>query len=377
MPIISEDELAEHVKTGEIRNFTVDTNIFYQKRFNLFTYPLSDILNIHSNISFHIPDIIYNEIVKNCIQYTTELYEKSRSSAKKMPRFKECEDAHRVISSINVEKLCKDNIDKFFSPKEKFLIPSDEYAKITRVFDRFFSTQAPFESKAEKKSEFPDAFALDTLESWAQAAEINVLVISDDGGWFNYCENSSNLFMLDSSKNKKYDILARCISQLKTLHQHYSTLTSQIEEFFSKDESEDAKKLIEEAINEFLDDSTNIEAEAQSAYYYEYEIIDAELEEVNYENAIYDISENLSQAIIARCTIPIKFNCTASFYIHVWDSEDKEYIHIDTKEISAHGETDMQLDFHLSPNEQYDIDAESFMEAEVFSDPILVDFGEF
>lgn len=83
MPIISENELAEYVKIGAIRDFTVDTNIFYQKRFNLFSYPLSDILNIHDDISFHVPDIIYNEIVKNCIQYTTDLYEKSRTSAKK------------------------------------------------------------------------------------------------------------------------------------------------------------------------------------------------------------------------------------------------------------------------------------------------------
>ena len=64
------------------------------------------------------------------------------------------------------------------------------------------------------------------------------------------------------------------------------------------------------------------------------------------------------------------------FHIHAWDSEDKEYIHVDTKERTSKVETDMQLNFYLSTNEQYEIDEESFMEAEVFSDPILVDFGE-
>lgn len=53
---------------------------------------------------------------------------------------------------------------------------------IKEVFTDYFSGNAPFD-KAEKKHEFPDAFALAHMDSWCQANKCKALVFTSDKGF--------------------------------------------------------------------------------------------------------------------------------------------------------------------------------------------------
>ena len=64
------------------------------------------------------------------------------------------------------------------------------------IFDRYFQEAAPFEFR--KKSEFPDAAALLTLENHAKRINKQGIVISKDGGWADFAKESDWLYCVKS-----------------------------------------------------------------------------------------------------------------------------------------------------------------------------------
>ncbi len=65
-----------------------------------------------------------------------------------------------------------------------------------QMFDRYFQEAAPFE--ARKKSEFPDAAALLTLENHAKAIQKQGILISRDSGWADFAKHSDWLCCVKS-----------------------------------------------------------------------------------------------------------------------------------------------------------------------------------
>ena len=55
---------------------------------------------------------------------------------------------------------------------------------VRTVLDRYLSKEPPF-GKGKKKSEFPDAFALDAIKRWQEEQQRAVAVVSGDGDWRN------------------------------------------------------------------------------------------------------------------------------------------------------------------------------------------------
>jgi hypothetical protein len=60
---------------------------------------------------------------------------------------------------------------------------SDAPGALETVLGRYFREEAPFEKSEAKKSEFPDAFALVSLERAFPSAQRMLLCVSGDKGW--------------------------------------------------------------------------------------------------------------------------------------------------------------------------------------------------
>src|SRR5580704_5743533 len=81
---------------------------------------------------------------------------------------------------------------------EKFLtdakaeIISLSTADAEEIFDRYFGVTPPF-SEGKKKSEFPDAFAIQVLEHWAEDHDEIVYVVSGDKDWQKSCTDKQRL----------------------------------------------------------------------------------------------------------------------------------------------------------------------------------------
>ena len=68
--------------------------------------------------------------------------------------------------------------------------------------------------KEEKKCEFPDAFALKSIEIWAEENKINVLVFSEDNDMLNY--TSEHLEII-----KDFDLyLSEKIKEIEVVHKN-------------------------------------------------------------------------------------------------------------------------------------------------------------
>jgi hypothetical protein len=56
------------------------------------------------------------------------------------------------------------------------------------VFEKYFSIQAPFERRKEKRNEFPDAFSIEALKLLRDQANIDLRVVTGDKGFKTACE---------------------------------------------------------------------------------------------------------------------------------------------------------------------------------------------
>ncbi len=62
------------------------------------------------------------------------------------------------------------------------------------MFGAYFEGQPPF--SRGKKAEFPDALALHALDREAAIRQTGFLVVSEDGDWRAFCENSQRLYLV-------------------------------------------------------------------------------------------------------------------------------------------------------------------------------------
>ena len=61
------------------------------------------------------------------------------------------------------------------------------------VLDKYFAGEPPFGNDETKKSEFPDAFAIQSLSEWAQDRDIEMFVVSSDKLFIEACEKAPGL----------------------------------------------------------------------------------------------------------------------------------------------------------------------------------------
>jgi hypothetical protein len=97
-----------------------------------------------------------------------------------------------------------------------------------RVLDLYARHEAPFNVKANKKHEFPDAFALIALEDYAIATKnTKIVVASEDIGCLDFCKDSKHLIGVSSaSKALGYLSSKEEIERLLQLSHEFSSIDS-------------------------------------------------------------------------------------------------------------------------------------------------------
>ena len=89
-----------------------------------------------------------------------------------------------IDCDLEISKLCE-KIDKIVADTPIMLIPYDTI-DIKSVFDKYFKEEPPFK-EGLKKSEFPDAFVLASIEQWCKSRILQkMVIISSDKDWLNY-----------------------------------------------------------------------------------------------------------------------------------------------------------------------------------------------
>lgn len=238
------------------------------------------------------------------------------------------EDAIKRLSELDIEKKLLSKYNDLFGDATMLPFSSPEI-----VFERYFSSAPPFSENGNKKSEFPDAFIIESVISFLKTNPYkNILVISKDGDWkqafekverASFCESIDDALKMIQNTEKIESVVAAC----------------------------------EEDILEAI----KFQAECECYNLPEYEI-------PTYE----DVEISSIEVKDIGCFIPLRitpstvlFKCIAQIIVNgsvriidedrsIWDHEDKEYLFVSYSDISfknGHAEIECEINIDFSPED--------------------------
>lgn len=198
-------------------------------------------------------------------------------------------------------------------------IPANQ-TDIDQVLAAYFKPAPPFASSAKKKSEFPDAIALLSLEAWADKLGKRILAVSGDGDWTAFADWSTTIGVLTTIE----DALALLSAHAEEARDLVAAKLAEIDDA----DSEAAKTFQDllatelENVSVFPDYSSSQPAEVESG----------ELSLISFFVAgeapdyTFDVIQVGSDTIAASVDLRVKAKVSAEVNFSVWDSIDRETI---------------------------------------------------
>lgn len=178
---------------------TIDTGTVDRNHLKLETGLLGQLVQFKdSPTTFILSDVVIREIERHLVKFTAQTRDTLLSHLPALPELGLIGPALAESHKLIIEGL-KDPASAASARMEAFLlrcgverVPVDLCAS-TDVIDLYFAKRPPFEPTGKKKSEFPDAIALLSLEVWARASGAQLLAVSPDKGWHDYAATSSRI----------------------------------------------------------------------------------------------------------------------------------------------------------------------------------------
>lgn len=198
-----------------IENVFIDTSI-YEEGYFIASGAIKTLIDAGENIRIRIllPEITEKEVLAHIKERSEDnkvkhIQKLDSSIFKHLPKIKLTieklkEQAENAADDITKKFL--DNVDR----SNTLRIPIQEDLDLVAIIDDYFNKKDPFSEK--KKSEFPDAIVLKSLEQWCRENNTTCIVLSKDTDMKNY--KSERLIYRDD-KDYLSDLAAR-IQQEKT-----------------------------------------------------------------------------------------------------------------------------------------------------------------
>jgi hypothetical protein len=183
---------------GSVGGIAVDTNIYRSTGFRFRSYPLARLTDIKPwQIVLLVPEVWERELERHTTVWAEERLNEYRrldyvddwgtpaqvKAAKELLKSLAGEEKARVAGQL---------IDEHYDAAEAVKLKT-AWSAGPKVLDDYFAARFPFEPTGNKKSEFPDALALVTLEDWGRRNKRQVVVVSDDAGCLAACDESKHL----------------------------------------------------------------------------------------------------------------------------------------------------------------------------------------
>jgi len=224
-----------------------------------------------------------------------------------------------ILTGETDEQIAQRRLDQFYERCDAKVLPADTVSS-REVLDRYFNREPPFAASSDKKQEFPDAFALMSVEKWAEENNFKVVVVSRDKGWREFCQSSERLVHRAELGEaltlfQPHTAVARLMSELN------ACLATERDDFGITESIRDAIKGSVE--------SMEIDVQADSQFYWEAEEAHAEYKahEFRYltpERADIDFLRVTERQVVVRMTATITCDVHASFAFSTVDPIDKD-----------------------------------------------------
>lgn len=241
---------------------------------------------------------------------------------------KDYEDLIREVFKSNMERA---NLEKL--PID---YPNDQLKKI---FDKYFSKEKPFGTNG-KKSEFPDAFVLASLEKYTKSKGIKILVFANDKDFIEYASDCLEFKEPNSYLN---ELVTKRIPEAEQ-RERISTDISRLYKYIGS-KPRHLLQQIQEEITRFLSDPTSY-----------IDLLDyADVEDISIDNLILDISAKDMEIhsvdeddIEVLCFVDIDVKVSVKYFNEdesIWDSEEKEYMYKSYSTVDLDLSSDLPVTF--------------------------------
>jgi len=373
----SADEIKRAISDNEISAITLDTSVFdgNGNRFEHGLLPRLAQFNT-TDVSLVLSDVVAGEVCKHVTQEAADAQSKVGAALKEVGKAWQVSNGQRgealtlLFGKELPEALARRRFNAFVKAVGARIIKSGPRVDVARMLDDYFSSKPPFGKSALKKNEFPDAIALQALESWAAEQNTVLLAVSRDTDWKKFAKTSEHLVVIDD--------LAQALGYF---HQNANVACARLVERVANGQL-DLIDTIRGVIKSEVDRSTFI-PEMDSAYSFDvdvHEVVvkDVALDPIAYLSGPFSVVDKPSETeLVVEAEVDVDIEVAADITFSVRDSTDGDQVPIG----SARSKTTMNLTFNVLLTFEGDLAADAqLLDAEVWTKGknryITVNFGE-
>ena len=205
MPSLADIDIRNRIADGRICGISVDTEVFDRHGCNLDYTTLQRLDQFqHGNVQFYLSEVVVREIASHIFYGAAETQRMLKRAIKKQSkRWRQPIDLKALEETLCLGTDPKDAADRqiknYVDTVGAQIVPATGLHDVSKeVLRRYLEAEPPFGHKEKRKHEFPDAFALLTIEAVAAIGGRNILCVSKDKGWLEFAKQSEHLICVDS-----------------------------------------------------------------------------------------------------------------------------------------------------------------------------------
>jgi len=330
MPTFDEAALVKGIAHGQIGGISLDTTAFDRYQCNLEVPALLGLAQfLGSKTRFILSEVVAGEIKSHVARDAAKARQELRSALREVRhRWRKPVDNNAIEATMGLQQSPQDFAEAYFNvftdATKPEVIAADGRVSHAEVLRRYFAPEPPFSAKDRKKSEFPDALALLSLESWAVDNKTLVLVVSRDSDWQTFAESSKHLVCipdldqaLDYFNGEARFVVERAVGLLR------------------KQAAPELNEAIGSALELFLEEF-DPESDAYASLEYEVENLESA---VQHWEIVQEFEPKVLNAdadtVVFSITVDAIVNFTGNFRYYVHDTVDRDEVYLgsDSKEV--------------------------------------------
>lgn len=217
-----------------VRNIFLDTSVFRTASYNLQAKRFQSLLQLARDrkVFVKITDVTLHEVFSQIRSLLAAAQQEHNQFKKKAYILRSVSDplANKLVEDLNFvgyEADLVNQINVFLLEAKVETIFIDEVVP-SKIFDQYFLQKPPFSEKALKKSEFPDAFVIESLQLWCKNNQEKIYVVSGDNDFADACKNIRSLIHVPTL-DQVIDVVItadKTVSEVKELIKRQSSIVT-------------------------------------------------------------------------------------------------------------------------------------------------------
>ncbi len=325
---LTTDDIKNAISAGEIGAITLDTSIFDGSGLRLEGGLLQRMAQFRgSAIKFVLSEIVAKEVTEHLAKAAQEAQSQFESVSRSLgkgwlvPQEKMDEIAANLFRGQSASDHAQVRFRDYVDSMGCEVIQVAEHVDVQELLRRYFAPESPFSHKESKKNEFPDAFALLSLEKWGKNLEKKILVVSKDGDWIRYCKNSDTLVHVEDLG-----------TALSLFHTDASVACNLLSARLQQNDFPALEGMLEESVYRHIERMDFI-VDAESSYYLDDEITDYDIRKIevgglDHSSPVFEPVDSGDDYLVAKLPISVELLVACDFLFSVKDGVDKDYVKI-------------------------------------------------